>query len=128
MYKFAMTLLAGALIAASPLISGTARAELEVKRSSAPGVKVGEKVGEEKSLSVPSGTEVELFKLPAGPTYTVKGPYEGTLADYTNPCPWWKAAIGSCKKNELDSGGVPGATRGAGEVPGAVRGFKKPEN
>lgn len=123
MQKFAMTFLAGALLAASPMAMSAASAQqLEVKRSSAPSMKVGQKVGEAAKLSVPSGTEVEFFKLPAGPTYTIKGPYEGTLAEYANPCPWWKAATGACKKEELDTGG----TRGAAEVPGATRGIRKP--
>jgi hypothetical protein len=122
MNKLAMALALGALVAAAPLAVGGAMAQqLEVKRSSVPAMKVGEKVAEASRFSVPSGTEVEFFKLPAGPTYTVKGPYEGTLAEYTNPCPWWKAAVGSCKKDELDTGG----TRGA-EVPGATRGIRKP--
>ncbi len=121
MQKVAIVLIAGAMLAGGALAT-SARAELEVKRSSVPSVKVGAKVGDESRLSVPSGTEIELFKLPAGPTYTVKGPYEGTLAGYTNPCPWWKAAVGSCRKEELDTGG----TRGAAEVPGAVRGLRKP--
>lgn len=123
MMKFAMAAVAGAMIAASPVATGGALAQqLEVKRSTADSLKVGDKVAETAPLSIPKDKEVEFFKLPAGPTYTVKGPYEGTLADYTNPCPWWKAAVGTCKKNELDTGG----TRGAGEVPGAVRGFRKP--
>jgi hypothetical protein len=122
MQKFAIVLLAGALLAGSPAMTGAAQAQLEVKRSTVPGLKTGARLGEESPLSVPTGTEIELFKLPAGPTYTVKGPYEGTLAGYTNPCPWWQAAVGSCKKEELDTGG----TRGAAEVPGAVRGFRKP--
>lgn len=121
MNRFVMTLAFGAFFAAAPLIVGEARAELEVKRSSAPGMKVGQKVEDEARLAIPQGKEVEFFKLPSGPTYTVKGPYEGTLAEYTSPCPWWKAAVGNCKKDELDTGG----TRGAAEVPGAVRGFKK---
>jgi hypothetical protein len=123
MHKFAMTALAGALLAASPLASSDASAQqLEVKRSTAPTMKAGQKVTEAAKFSVPSGTEVEFFKLPAGPTYTIKGPYEGTLAEYANPCPWWKAATGACKKEELDTGG----TRGAAEVPGATRGIRKP--
>ena len=83
-------------------------------------MKVGARVSETAPLSVPGGSEVEFFKLPAGPTYTVKGPYDGTLADYTNPCPWWKSAVGSCKPAETEAGG----TRGA-EVPGATRGLKR---
>jgi hypothetical protein len=122
MQKMAIVLIAGVLMAGSPLMVSPAHADLEVKRSSVPGVKVGAKMGEESQLKVPSGAELELFKLPAGPTYTVKGPYEGTLAGYTNPCPWWKAATGACRKEELDTGG----TRGAAEVPGAVRGLRKP--
>jgi hypothetical protein len=126
MRNVAMILLAGALLVGGPLAIGEARAELEVKRSTAPGMKTGYKVADEKQLSVPNGTEVEFFKLPAGPSYTVKGPYQGTLADYTNPCPWWKAATGSCKKDDqLDTGGTRGVT--GSEVPGATRGIRKPQ-
>ncbi len=120
MRKNAIAMLAGLMLAAAPLWAVAARAEVEVKRSSAPAVKVGARYGETAPLSVPGGSEVEFFKLPAGPTYTIKGPYEGTLADYTNPCPWWKAAVGSCKPVESEAGG----TRGV-EVPGATRGLKR---
>ena len=121
MKTFAMTMIAGAVLSAT-MLAGTAwGAELEVKRSTVPAMQVGAKIAETAQLSVPSGSEVEFFKLPAGPSYTVKGPYTGTLAEYTNPCPWWKAAVGSCKPQELDTGG----TRGV-EVPGATRGFKRP--
>jgi hypothetical protein len=120
MHKIAAAMVAGLILAAAPFWAGTARAEVEVKRSSVPAMKVGARVSETAPLSVPGGAEVEFFKLPAGPTYTVKGPYDGTLADYTNPCPWWKAAVGSCKPTETEAGG----TRGV-EVPGATRGLKR---
>ena len=122
MRKFLMTIIVGASIAALPVLTGVARAELEVKRSTVDSFRVGAKVSETTKLTVPANGEIEFFKLPAGPTYTIKGPYTGTLADYTNPCPWWKSAVGSCKPSELDTGG----TRGV-EVPGATRGFKRPE-
>jgi hypothetical protein len=122
MHKLLMTIIAGACLAALPVLTGAARAELEVKRSTVDGLRVGAKVSETAKLAVPANKEIEFFKLPSGPTYTIKGPYDGTLADYTNPCPWWKAAVGSCKPSELDTGG----TRGV-EVPGATRGFKRPE-
>jgi hypothetical protein len=122
MRKIAIAVMTGALLASTPLLTGTARAEVEVKKSSTPSFKVGARYGETSQLSVPGGSEVEFFKLPTGPTYTVTGPYTGTLADYTNPCPWWKSAVGSCKEAPPTTGG----TRGV-EVPGAVRGFKRPD-
>ena len=60
MHRFAIALLTGALLAGSLLATGEARAELEVKRSSVPGMKVGDKVADEKRLSVPAGAEVEF--------------------------------------------------------------------
>jgi hypothetical protein len=122
MYKFAMTVIAGAGLLVLPALSGEARAELEVKRSTVEGFRVGAKVSESTQLAVPKNGEVEFFQLPAGPSYTVKGPYTGTLTNYTDPCPWWKAAVGSCHQKGPDTG----ATRGV-EVPGATRGFKRPE-
>lgn len=104
MNGFMATLALGALLAATPLIMSEARAELEVKRSSAPGLKAGETVGDGISLNVPAGKEVEFFKLPAGPTYTVKGPYRGTLAKYRNPCSLWKGVAGKCRKDTLETG------------------------
>ena len=122
MKTIAIAMMAGALLAGSPVLVGSAHADVEVKKSSSPSFKVGARYGETSQLSVPAGGEVEFFKLPTGPTYTVTGPYTGTLADYTNPCPWWKSAVGSCKEAAPATGG----TRGV-EVPGAVRGFKRPD-
>jgi len=121
MHKFLMTIIAGGCLAALPVLASAAEAELEVKRSTVDTFRVGAKVSETSKLTVPANGEVEFFK-PGGATYTIKGPYTGTLADYTNPCPWWKSVTGGCKPSELDSGG----TRGV-EVPGATRGLKRPE-
>jgi|EndMetStandDraft_9_1072997.scaffolds.fasta_scaffold28952_2 hypothetical protein len=90
-------------------VLGAAHAGLEVTRSTTARIKVGATFNDNAILDVPAGGVIELLKKPQNSTHHIAGPYKGTLADYTPPCSWWKAVVGSCKE---PAGMREGATRG----------------
>jgi hypothetical protein len=104
------------LMTAALLLIGAvaAHASLEVTHSTAPRVKVGTKLNDNAVFDVPAGRKIELLKTPQNTTHEIVGPYNGTLAGYKTPCPWWKAVVGSCRE--------PGDTR-----EGATRGLRVPQ-
>ena len=111
-----MRILLATLLAAGMLLVGTglANASLEVTRSTAPRIKLGAKFNDGAIFDVPAGQKIELLKTPQNSTHQIDGPYNGTLSNYTPPCPWWQAVIGSCK--------TPGNTR-----EGGTRGLRAPD-
>ena len=63
------------------MVSSAAFAEFDVKRAdNVPGLKRGDVIADDATLELPKDAEIELYKRPSGPTYTLKGPYEGTQA------------------------------------------------
>lgn len=68
-----------AAVAAS-LLAGTARADVIVLSSTAPGVKSGGVLGDGATIDIPSGAMVRVM-LPSGRTQEIKGPVKSKVAD-----------------------------------------------
>jgi hypothetical protein len=110
----ALASLAGALVA---LAGGaaSARAQVYVIESSVPDIKVGAQFAMTDSLSIPAGAAIRAV-LPSGKTQTVKGPYNGPVADLAKGQEINEGVVGWLK-NIMQTGGAteatPGATRSA---------------
>jgi hypothetical protein len=79
-----------------------ALAEIEVLESSAPGMAVGQKLPDNARLSVPTNTVVRLLiRSPGGTsTKTLRGPFEGTAAEYKEKRSWWARLFQSPKDTD----------------------------
>jgi len=91
-----------------------AKTELEIIRSTASTIKINQKFADNARLNVPAvpaGAEIDVFRTPCKTTHTIKGPYNGHLDAYLNPCPTWRATLGLCKPDN-DNGPGTGGTRG----------------
>jgi hypothetical protein len=115
-----------ACVAALVVMSGPVWADLEVMDSSVPGIERGAILADDAVLKVPAGAKLELLKKPANTTHTVKGPHEGTLEAYLNPCPWWRAVLGQCKPDDSEIG--KGGTKGIAPIGGGTRGAIPPKD
>lgn len=91
------------VVATQAAINDLVAAELEVMHSTVAGVEVGAKFSDATLLKVPEAGEVRLMKRPGNTTHLIKGPFEGTLADYAKRGPVTREAV---------SRSVPGGTRG----------------
>jgi len=117
-----MASLAAALVA---LTGGAApaRAQVYVIESSVPDIKVGAQLAMADRLAIPAGAAIRAV-LPSGKTQTVKGPYNGSVADLTKGQEINEGVVGWLK-NIMQTGGAteatPGATRSAGARPRAAR-------
>lgn len=90
-----------------------ALADIYVIESSAPAIKAGSQLADADSLAVPAGASVRVL-LPSGKTQTVKGPYNGTVADVgkgqlnsTGMIAWLRTFLQTGGANEA----TPGVTR-----------------
>lgn len=70
----------GLALAASALVSGTARADIIVIGSDAPAIKAGSVLVDSATLDVPSGASVTVM-LPSGRTERLKGPLKRAVAE-----------------------------------------------
>jgi hypothetical protein len=95
------------LLAASPVW-----ADMEVMESNVPDLKVGTTLKDDATLKLPEKTTVRLL-LASGATKTLKGPYEGTAADYEESKSWWEKLVGPAEDEAPPTG--------------ITRGLKKPE-
>jgi hypothetical protein len=79
-----------------------ARAEMEVLESSAPGIEVGSTLNDRTRLKLPEGSTVRLLVKTSGgsSTKTLKGPYDGTAANYRERRRWFHRL--TRRKNEQD--------------------------
>lgn len=110
----ALASLAAALVA---LAGGTAsaRAQVYVIESSVPDIKVGAQFAMADRLSIPAGGVIRAV-LPSGKTQTVKGPYQGPIADLAKGQEVNDGVVGWLKNIMLTGGATeatPGATRSA---------------
>jgi hypothetical protein len=87
------------------------RADIEVLESSVPELKAGASLKDDARLKLPKGTSIRVFvTTPNGnSTKTLKGPYEGTVADYKEERSWYERLMGSAPS---DSDAPMGTTRG----------------
>ena len=80
------------------------------------------------TLTVPAGTHIRAV-LPSGKTQTIKGPYNGTVADLAKGQPLNEGVM-AWIKNFLRTGGAteatPGATRSIGRQPPESRASASP--
>ena len=91
--KFAATGLALTLL----LFAQPALADMDVVESSVPGIKEGTTLKDDARLKIPERAIVRvLVKTPTGnTTMTLRGPYEGTVGNYTDDTTWWDRLFGN---------------------------------
>jgi hypothetical protein len=82
--RAAPRLVAGVFGAAVATLAGLggAAADIYVMESSVPGMKVGARLADSDSLSLPAGGHIRAV-LPTGKTQTIRGPFSGKVADLT---------------------------------------------
>lgn len=92
------------------LSTQAAHADIEIVESSVPALKVGATLKDDVRIKVPDGATVRVLVIsPKGNvTKTLKGPYEGLVADYKDERGWWERLTG--KKQDPDT--PMGTTRG----------------
>ena len=102
-----------------------ARADLHVIELTAPTIKVGSQLADRDSLTIPSGAQIRVV-LPSGKTQTVKGPFNGTVAELAKGQPRNEGVL-AWLSDILKTGGAteitPGATRSIGRVAPRPMGF-----
>ena len=97
------------LILAAMPINGSVRAQSQVLESDVPEFPVGTEIADEAAVNIPDGKTLRVLVESAGETKTLKGPYEGKIADYTEKeLTWWERITGQSK----DPNAPIGATRG----------------
>lgn len=101
-----------ALVFAATLAAGPVLAEVEVLESSAPQISVGAKLDDAERVTLQPGETLRVLVLSDGSTKTLKGPYEGPIADYRERKRWWDRIIGGTG----DDAPI-GATRGLRQGP-----------
>src|SRR5262249_10212924 len=110
----ALASLAAALVALAAA-SASAWAQVYVIESSVPDIKVGAQFAMADRLSIPAGGVIRAV-LPSGKTQTVKGPYQGPIADLAKGQEVNDGVVGWLKNIMLTGGATeatPGATRSA---------------
>jgi hypothetical protein len=119
-----VSVLAGAAMA----ISGawcSAKADIYVLESTASGVKVGSHLASGQTIAIPAGSFVRAV-LPSGKTQTIRGPYNGPVADLGRGQALNEGVM-KWLRNILQTGGAteatPGATRSLGRPNKANAGF-----
>ncbi len=87
-----------AVAVALTVSAGAALADYEVMESSVATLPEGTTLTDNATLNLPAEGRIKLLKTPEGSTHELKGPYEGTVADYegTLDCPWWQRISVGC--------------------------------
>ena len=116
--RWLVALASGVLIISLMAVSGAA-AQVYVMESTVAAIPVGSALEMDATLTVPAGGHVRCV-LPSGKTQTVRGPYNGKVADLAKGHPINEGVV-AWIKNVLASGGAteakPGATRSAARAP-----------
>jgi hypothetical protein len=107
-----------ALMLLAALIGGSfsataAAAQIYVMESTVAAIRVGSALEPGAAISIPAGGHIRAV-LPSGRTQTIKGPYEGTVADLVKGQPINEGVLASLKDLLLTGGATqatPGATR-----------------
>jgi hypothetical protein len=108
-FRCALMLLVGLLGGA--LSATAAAAQIYVMESTVPAIRVGSALDLSAAVSIPAGSHIRAV-LPSGKTQTIKGPYEGTVADLAKGQPVNEGVLVSLK-NLLRTGGATQNTAGA---------------
>jgi hypothetical protein len=116
------TVLAAFLICVAS--AGPASALLTVQNSDVANIQIDAEFPDDHTFEVPEGGTINLIRTPGkntgGDTYTIKGPYSGTLDSYIErEC--WRPDV----KCSDDTTG--GGTRGMDPITGGVKGIKPPK-
>jgi hypothetical protein len=88
-----------------------AAAQIYVMESTVAAIRVGSALDLSAAISIPAGSHIRAV-LPSGKTQTIKGPYEGTVADLAKGQPVNEGVLASLK-NLLRTGGATQNTAGA---------------
>ncbi|MDX2263840.1 MAG: hypothetical protein NW215_02560 [Hyphomicrobiales bacterium] len=102
--------IAGGLLAV--ILSGPATATMLVEESTAPAHRVGSKLDDNAALSVPQGAILRLFIMQSGDTHVVRGPHQGTLAEYRKKrSVWWRRVFGKFLSDDESASQAEGGVR-----------------
>lgn len=112
----AAALLIAALAGVSPV-----QADIYVIESSVAAIKVGSNLADADKLSIPSGGAIRAV-LPSGKTQTIRGPYDGQVADLAKGHAQNEGVL-AWLRNMMQTGGARESTAGAtrSAAPGAAR-------
>jgi hypothetical protein len=119
-----------AFVAAVAMLAGLtgAAADIYVMESSVPGMRVGARLKDSESLTLPAGGQIRAV-LPSGKTQTIRGPFSGKVADLTKGTESNESLMEPVRKI-LETGGATqttaGGTRSVARV-GRPRGFSLTE-
>src|SRR5262249_43940236 len=108
-FRCALMLLTGLIGGA--LSATTAAAQIYVMESTVPAIRVGSALELSAAISIPAGSHIRAV-LPSGKTQTIKGPYEGSVADLAKGQPVNEGVLASLK-TLLRTGGATQNTTGA---------------
>jgi hypothetical protein len=121
--RVATVALAGAVAMLAGLTG--AAADIYVMESSVPGMKVGARLTDSESLSLPAGGHIRAV-LPTGKTQTIRGPFSGKVADLTKGMESNESLMAPVRKI-LETGGSretsTGGTRSVAAKAQRPRGF-----
>jgi hypothetical protein len=108
-FRCALMLLTGVIGGA--VTATTAAAQIYVMESTVAAIRVGSALDLSAAISIPAGGHIRAV-LPSGKTQTIKGPYEGTVADLAKGQPVNEGVLASLN-NLLRTGGATQNTAGA---------------
>src|SRR5215470_19241679 len=115
-FRCALMLLAGLIGGA--LSATAAAAQIYVMESTVAGIRVGSALDLSATIAIPAGGHIRAV-LPSGKTQTIRGPYEGTVANLARGQPINEDVL-SRIANLLRTGGASEST------PGATRAIHRP--
>lgn len=109
------------LFAVQHMSAGAALAELLITSSTAPDLKNGTVLPDSVEFNIPAGATVSILRKPQQRTYTLEGPFTGTLLEYLKrpKCGWWRRLFGNCAETPRRSGPVGGVRSARPPVGGA---------
>lgn len=110
--KLPLALMTVLLVAAGP-----AHADLLIQQADkAPAIKQGTTVPDDHTFDLPEDATINLLQTPSGQTFTMRGPFNGTLLKFNSDCNGWLAFTRAyCKSADGDQLPV-GGTRGVGKT------------
>jgi len=108
-FRWALMLMAGLI--AGALSATPAAAQVYVMESTVATIRVGSALDPRAAISIPAGSHIRAV-LPSGKTQTIKGPYEGSVADLAKGQPVNEGVL-AWIKDVLRTGGATQSTTGA---------------
>src|SRR5262245_38865202 len=108
-FRCALLLMAGLI--AGALSATPAAAQIYVMESTVATIRVGSALDPRAAISIPAGSHIRAV-LPSGKTQTIKGPYEGSVADLAKGQPVNEGVL-AWLRDVLRTGGATQSTSGA---------------